>query len=403
VIEATVGPAPDIGESFAGETFTLTLPKSPVVKVSTPIGSTTVVKDTTILIAKFDNRARGYQRIDFKGVSSDGTFFPDVSALVVNGKSTQLMTYVPASAGGRQNSPSVHMGYDYNKTDTAEWFYNEVTVPEGMDHTASYFMVSGFRGGYFGIQPQPSATTTNPKVRVLFSVWAPFNTDDPASIPDSLKVAIVKGGDGVKIQSFGGEGSGTQTFISTNANETPVDKQVVWKTGTTYKCFVRIFPSRNIGFTGYAATDYIAYFYDPDKSEWRLMAWLRRPYLFPRQEVPHYYEDAYSFVENFSGETGHLLRKACFGNQWIRLKNKTWKELTKGHFSVDATGGAGHRLDYGGGVTEDNKFYLQNGGFFNNNSTPGAYFNRTPTGISPDVDFAALEALLQPEWDNQLN
>jgi hypothetical protein len=33
-----------------------------------------------------------------------------------------------------------------------EWFYSELTVPEGSDVIGSYFMANGFSEGYFGIQ-----------------------------------------------------------------------------------------------------------------------------------------------------------------------------------------------------------------------------------------------------------
>ena len=70
----------------------------------------------------------------------------------------------------------------------------------------------------------------------------------------------------------------------------------------------------------------------------------------------------YSFNENFSGVNGQLERKAYFGNQWIQLNNGKWIELTEAKFSGDATARAHDRIDFGGG-TEDNRFYLSNGGF----------------------------------------
>jgi hypothetical protein len=384
-VEVTVGAAPNqvAGEQFAGTPFTVKLPKPKQPG-----------RDTTVFVGKLDSCPAGYQRVDFKGAKTGGEFYPTLKALVVNGKASSFMAYVASNADGMfywgRRGPSVNIGYEYPRTDTAEWFYNEVTGAVGMDPVACYFMVNGFDGGYFGIQPQSSATTANPKLRVLFSVWAPFVTDDPATIPDSLKVVTVKGGDGVWIQMFGGEGSGTQTFISTSESETPAGKQVAWSAGTTYKCLTRIYPSRDVGFTDYEATDYISYFYDPAPGKgWRLMAWLRRP------KTTLYYRSAHSFSENFGNEVGHLTRKAYFGNQWIRLKNGAWKELTSGHVGIDATGGSGVRRDFQGGE-ENGRFFLQNCGFFNVESTTGKYFNREPTGTPPDIDFDALAKMLEP-------
>ncbi len=53
-----------------------------------------------------------------------------------------------------------------------------------------------------------------------------------------------------------------------------------------------------------------------------------------------YMSGLYSFSENFGGETGHLPRKALFGNQWIRTSQGQWTELTEAKFSHDVTGKA---------------------------------------------------------------
>jgi hypothetical protein len=378
VVKVTVGAAPEPGTNatFTGTTVEVTLPKPQ----ASPSG------DTVVSIGTF-SCAAGYVRVDFQGVSKDGIFFATPQALGASNTAAANMSYVSHNKENMfywgRRGPSVNIGYLYPDTDTAEWFYNEVTGVDGMDSPGSYFMVSGFDGGYAGIQPSAAES----KVRVLFSVWAPFETDDPETIPDSLKVACIKAGDGVKVQMFGGEGSGTQTFIGIHDDETPADKQVAWSTGATYKFLTRIYPSKNVGFTEYEATDYISYFYDPAKSSWRLLAWLRRP------KTTLYYKSAHSFCENFNNSAGHLTRKAYFGNQWIRLKNGAWKELTSGSVGVDPTGSSGLRLDYRGGA-DGSRFFLQNGGFFNASETKGTTPTRAATGTQPNVDFDELEAML---------
>ncbi|MDR0414701.1 MAG: DUF3472 domain-containing protein [Prevotellaceae bacterium] len=361
VIDVELGEAPAEGKPFTPtKTFRVTLPK-------TPEG-----KDSIVFIGKLDRCELGYKRINFKGVSKGGSeFYASLKTLIVEGKSTLGMSY---SRSDRRNSPSVHMSYPYPSTDVAAWFYNEVTVPDGMDHPASYFMVNGFTGGYFGIQP----SRKDKHVRVLFSVWSEFSTDNPESVPDSLRVPCLSKGTGVTHQMFGGEGSGTQTFYNAPG----------WKTGATYKFITNIYPSQDIGFTDYKAVDYVGYIFDPAAGEWKLVSWLRR-----RTNNLTYYRSAYSFVENFSGESGNLMRKACFGNQWIYTKGGEWKELLTGQFSTDATGSSGERQDYKGGVTEDGKFFLQNGGFFSDNATPGDKFTRPATGTPPDIDFDHLARL----------
>lgn len=345
----------------ADKVFPVVLPK--------PKGS-----DTTIYIGKIDPCSRGYLRVDLAGKQRSGGTYASPIALVVNGPSSVSMNYVASNEGGMfywgRRGPSVHMGYTLSSSVQAEWFYNEVTVPEGMDAVGSYFMVNGFKEGYFGIQ------VSETERRALFSVWSPFGTDDPSAVPDSLKVAIIKRGEGVTAQAFGGEGSGTQSFY---------DAQ--WKAGVTYKFLTRICPARDNGFSDYVASDYISYLYDPDKG-WKLVAWLRRPGLTT------YYKSPYSFLENFHGDYGHLTRKVYFSNQWVYTTKKEWVELVKGNFTVDGTGNSGVRKDYKGGL-EDGKFFLQNCGFFDDNVTPNTPFTRPSGETPPVIEWETLEALLK--------
>jgi len=68
----------------------------------------------------------------------------------------------------------------------------------------------------------------------------------------------------------------------------------------------------------------------------------------------------YSFIENFGGSNGHLLRKALYGNQGIRTAKGQWIELTTAKFSHDSTGRA-DRLDRFMGRRR--QFFLSHGGF----------------------------------------
>ena len=45
-----------------------------------------------------------------------------------------------------------------------EWFYSELTVPEGNDVIGSYFMANGFSEGYFGIQVNSLRHWFQPKI-----------------------------------------------------------------------------------------------------------------------------------------------------------------------------------------------------------------------------------------------
>ncbi|OYW74781.1 MAG: hypothetical protein B7Z27_09040, partial [Sphingobacteriia bacterium 32-37-4] len=99
----------------------------------------------------------------------------------------------------------------------------------------------------------------------------------------------------------------------------------------------------------------------------------------------NYLQNLYSFSENFWGLNGQLERKAYFGNQWIQKSNGRWEELLTSKFSYDATGKAGHRIDYSAGV-EGKQFYLSHGGFKPANIQFGQSLFRQPTGQRPNVD-----------------
>jgi hypothetical protein len=89
----------------------------------------------------------------------------------------------------------------------------------------------------------------------------------------------------------------------------------------------------------------------------------------------------YSFSENFVGRNGHVVRKALYGNQWIRDASGKWIELTTAKFSHDPTGKA-DRLDRFMGI-EDGQFFLSHGGFVTGYTDYGTPFTREATRRSP--------------------
>jgi hypothetical protein len=94
-----------------------------------------------------------------------------------------------------------------------------------------------------------------------------------------------------------------------------------------------------------------------------------------------YLRGLYSFSENFGGSNGHLLRKALFGNQWLRTPDGAWADQTKASFSHDGTGKA-DRLDRFMGV-EGSRFFLSQGGFVPGFTKYGEVFTRPATGKPP--------------------
>lgn len=319
---------------------------------------------TQVPVGRISVDKPGYVRIDLQGLSKEGESFGKVKQLVaanVTGKSNYVTNF--ADYWGRRG-PSVHLAYKMPAGDT-EWFYNEVTVPKEGETMHSYYMAAGFGEGYFGMQYNSPTER-----RVLFSVWSPFDTQDPKSIPDSHKIKLLRKGPDVQIGEFGNEGSGGQSFL-----------RYPWKAGRTYKFLMHVRPD------GQGNTVYTAYFYAPEDKAWRLIASFQRPL------TNTWYTHAHSFLENFNPEQGYLSRKVMYGNQWTRSKEGKWTRITEATFTHDATASAGVRLDYQGGETKDNRFYLKMGGFFNANTAMGTKLQCEPTGKAPEIDWEALEKL----------
>lgn len=264
-----------------------------------------------------------------------------------------------------RRGPSVHLSYpnEENSTDI-EWFYNEVKVAEDDDVVGSFYMANGFKHGYFGIQ-----TNSLDEKRVLFSVWSPFNTDDPAKIPIDQRVELLAKGKDVITNDFGNEGSGGQSYL-----------RYKWKAGLVYKFLLRGKPEGN------GKTVYSAWIFAPERNEWMFIAKWRRPV------TDEYLSRHHSFLENFLTQTGPIQRKVSFSNQWICDSKGNWKELTKAKFTGDATAKAGERKDYAGGLSEEEtSFYLSNCGFFNKSTPLDTWFRRAKSGRQPEIDFKGLE------------
>ena len=312
--------------------------------------------------------AAGYIKINIKGIKRTGNLFAIVSELHIAGSAVDANTaYVKNNNDnyfywGRRG-PSVHINYDTTETgDDAEWFYNEITVPIGNDVIGSYFMADGFKEGYFGMQVN-SLTERH----ILFSVWSPFQTDDPAAIPEDKRIILIKKGANVHAGEFGNEGSGGQSYLNYN-----------WKAGITYLFLLHAQPVAN------DHTIFTAYFFTPESGKWNLIASFSRP------ATNTYLKHLHSFLENFEPSTGFITRKAYYGNQWVVHKDGQWKPLTKMMFTGDATAQKGYRLDYSGGE-ENNLFFLRNCGFFDDNTKLRSQFEHKPSQTPPSVDLGSLE------------
>jgi hypothetical protein len=312
----------------------------------------------------------GYLKIELQGLSKTGSVFADMDDMILIGTALKDgAAYVKDNKGNYfywgHRGPSVHLNYTVPEPvkSTTEWFYNEVTVPVGSDVIGSYFMTDGFSGGYFGMQVNSADTR-----RVLFSVWSPYTTDDPKTIPENLKVKLLKKGERTQGGEFGGEGSGGQSYIN-----------FPWIAGKTY-CFLM----HAQGDIAAETTIYTAYFKALESDEWILVASFKRP------QSGSYLKGLHSFLENFDPKQGDKTRKVLFGNQWIVDIEGKWYPLNDALFTGDNTAKVNYRKDYAGGVQGD-KFYLRNCGFFDDFVPLKTSFTKASSAKPhPQIDFNKL-------------
>jgi len=309
----------------------------------------------------------GYVRVDLQGMQMAGDNFGEIKALVVNSSTDSLKLSCVASNKGNmfywgRRGPSVHLGYVLPQDVDLEYAYSEIMVAKGDDPLGSYFMANGFREGYFGIQ-----VNSDRERRVLFSVWSPFQTDNPRDIPEDQRVALLARGPEVKTGEFGNEGSGGQSFLV-----------YPWEAGRTYRFLTQVRPDGN------GNTIYTSWFGDKQTDQWRLIASFRRP------KTNTHLKGFHSFLENFNPQTGHLSRRGQHQNIWVCDTSGNWHECLSARFSVDATGGGGHRLDFTGGADGD-KFFLRNCGFIAQTGVAGTRFTRTSSAQDrPQIDWTQL-------------
>lgn len=290
----------------------------------------------------------GYVTVALQGLSKTGANYGEVSDLVISGSSVAsnvIFASNPVNFYWERRGAAPNLGY--TTPSNTEWFYSEITVPNGEDALGSYYMANGFSGGYFGMQ------VNSPTKRIfLFSVW------DPAV----GKTTLVQKGDGVEYTTFAHEGSGGGGSLTYN-----------WITGNTYGFLTHGVPD------GLGNTLFSCWFYAPELSAWKFMGTWKRP------NTNTYLTGVHSFLENYMDTYGYLSRKAIYGNQWARTASGTWTEVTTASYN----GGHDERKDYAGGVV-NGQFYMQTGGYFANFVETGVSFTKAASGQTPAVNLATL-------------
>ena len=313
-------------------------------------------------VGNWEHVQPGYVMIELQGLSRSADNFGTVTSFGISGTSINDETaYVKDNTDnyfywGRRG-PSVHLKYTIPASDITE-FYSEITVPKGNDVIGSYFMANGFAEGYFGIQ-----VNSLTERRILFSVWSPYKTDNPQSIPEEYKITMLKKGNNVHTGEFGNEGAGGQSYLV-----------YPWKAEVKYKFLLRGQPQPD------NSTIYTAYFFATDENKWMLIASFKRP------KTNTYLKNLHSFLENFIPETGDQTRMAIYGNQWVRDNSGKWTAISSAKFTADQTARKRFRLDYEGGE-KGNTFYLKNCGFFFPNTIIDSQFNINQPSMAPVIDF----------------
>lgn len=312
-------------------------------------------------IGEFMLAQPGYHKILLRGVTSQGAEFADLDQLHLAGPAAQGVSFIRDEVYWGRRGPSVHLSYSPPPQTNVTWFYSEMRIEPGQDVIGSYFMANGFADGYFGIQVNSASER-----RVLFSVWSPYQTDDPSSIPADQQVRLLRKGQQVQTGEFGNEGAGGQSFLRYN-----------WQAGVNYRFLLKGEPAAD-NFTHYSA-----WFYAPEQGQWQLIASFARP------KTQRFIERPHSFLENFIPEMGDKTRSVLFTQQWFADAQGRWTANRQARFSVDNTGARGNRLDFKGALTEQG-LLLQNCGFFSETTAAGTSWNLPVPTALPQVDLAQL-------------
>ena len=308
-------------------------------------------RDTTIEadFGTFNIAAAGHQKIELKSLNPNGQSAGDIETLVLDGQATGGVHF---NMKERRNAASVHLAYPVDRDLNVEAFYCEVTAIE--EPVATFYMACGWHRGYFGMQ-----VNSPTERRIIFSVWDSGNEAvDRNKVVDENRVRLMGKGEGVYSGDFGNEGTGGHSHL-----------KFMWKTGEKQRFLVTAEPVEK------TFTIFTGYWFHPEKNEWMLISSWKAP------KEGGYLRGLHSFSENFGGHNGHLLRKARYGNQWIKTADQKWVELTTATFSHDPTGKS-DRFDRYMGV-EEGQFFLSHGGFLDGYCDFGDKFERPATGVAP--------------------
>ncbi|MBC8354967.1 MAG: DUF3472 domain-containing protein [Planctomycetes bacterium] len=303
----------------------------------------------TVQFGEYEIRAKGYHSFRLQSLNASGVMAGDIEALVLDGVATEGAHF---NLKPRRNAASVHLAYPVPRDAKVSAFYCEMTGVE--EPLWTYYMACGWHRGYFGMQ-----VNSETERRIIFSVWdSGGEAVDRNKVAAKDRVTLVDKGKDVYSGSFGNEGTGGHSHL-----------KFPWKTGERQRFLVTAEPIDG------THTVFAGYYFRTDTKQWMLISSWKAP------KEGKYLRGLYSFSENFAGRNGHVVRKALYGNQWIRNAGGEWSELTTATFSHDPTGKM-DRLDRFMGM-EGGEFFLSHGGFVPGYTKYGTPFTRPASDRSP--------------------
>lgn len=290
----------------------------------------------TLFAARIEAPKTGYYRYELKPLT-DPESAVTIHNLIFNEFDPEKTGQVNHT--DYQSSPSVHLSFSTTAETTRsyDWIYQEILVPEGADPLATYYMSLGFFRGYMGIQ-----TNSAEERRVLFSVWDSKDAENDKSIGEDDFVSLVDKDEATTTNSFGGEGTGGQSYVKT-AN---------WKTGKPVQFLMNVRKSDKNSIV-------LSAWYNVDNQGWKYVASWRAP------KESRMFDGFYSFLENYGYTNGQLRREAYYYNAWGREDaTGNWVNFNKVRFS-NTDGKEGQRVDFEQGVSPDfpDRFYMSSGGY----------------------------------------
>lgn len=250
--------------------------------------------------------------------------------------------------------PVAPTGNDY------EWVYGEFLFPEEFAFPNRYLMCLGGSGYYSGIQ----VVGTELRNTALFSIWDNGDTDHDPNLPAYLRSGAVDHSEGVQINHFGGEGTGTQSMMS----------HASWKRGHWIQWLMNARPETvevsiplsngRDSITTYPYTMISAWYKNDTDTAWYYISTTRQ------SGTTHLFGNAgeYSFLENFTDIGGDLYARCYMRNRFYRsVGSGKWynrNHMTPGHYNYN-DGTRECRYDYGHGASNlyPNCFYIEQGGF----------------------------------------